>query len=216
MSEMTAFQGANLPTVTSIATALRAIQIDVGPSAMVLLKMDKTGHWTFGGDHTEVEDGAQWAVNPFSFTHGWIAWGKGEALGEKMVPMTQPLPEQGEAPAGAKKGWELQVGFCLKCLNGEDQGMEARFMTTSIGGKKAVQALAVQISEAIIKDQSRPVAVVKLATDSYTHKEYGLVHVPVFEVVSWRSMTGESAEAEAEPEGEAPAAEAPARRRRVG
>lgn len=215
MSEMIAFQGANLPAVQTLSTALRAMQIDVGPSAMVLLKMDKTGHWTFGGDHTEVEDGAQWAVNPFSFTHGWIAWGKGEMLGEKMVPMTQPLPEQGEPPAGAKKGWELQVGFCLKCLTGEDEGMEARFMTNSIGGKKAVQALAVKIAEAITKDQSKPVAVVELGTDSYTHKEYGLVYVPVFEVVSWRSMTGET-ETEPEPEGEAPATEAPARRRRVG
>jgi hypothetical protein len=37
--------------------------------------MDKTGHWVFGIDQTEIEDDSTWAVNPFSFVHGYIAWG---------------------------------------------------------------------------------------------------------------------------------------------
>ena len=80
MSNLVTFSTANLPSVTSLSTALRALEKDVGAAGVVILKMDKTGHWVFGADQTEVEDGSTWAVNPFSFVHGYIAWGDGEVL----------------------------------------------------------------------------------------------------------------------------------------
>ena len=92
MSNIVAFAGANLPAVSSLATSLRAIESDAGPSGVVILKMDKTGHWVFGADQTEVEDDSKWAINPFSFVHGRIAWGDGEVLGEKMTGVDMPLP----------------------------------------------------------------------------------------------------------------------------
>jgi hypothetical protein len=153
MSNITTFSGANLPSVKSLATALRTIEADVGGAGTVIIKMDKTGHWVFGADQTEIEDDSTWAVNPFSFVHGYIAWGDGEVLAEKMVNVSQPLPELEAAPPGAKKGWETQVGMSIKCLSGADTGMEARYTTTSVGGKKAVQALAVAIATQVDKDQ---------------------------------------------------------------
>ena len=39
----------------------------------------------FGADQTEVEDDATWAINPYSFIHGFIAWGDGEVLAEGRV-----------------------------------------------------------------------------------------------------------------------------------
>jgi hypothetical protein len=176
--------------------------------------MDKTGHWVFGADQTDVEEDSTWAVNPFSFIHGFIAWGDGEVLGEKMVSVSEPLPEMEAAPPNAKRGWESQIGMSLKCVTGEDKGMEARYTVTSVGGKKAVQALAVAIAEQVEKDQSKPVPVVRLKKDHYTHKSYGRIYTPVFEIVEFVSMDGKAEEAEA-PAEEAPAAEAaPARRRR--
>lgn len=210
MSNLTVFSQAGLPAVSSLSTALRAIAPDVG-SATVILKMDKTGHWVFGADQEEVEDDSLWAVNPFSFLHGFIAWGEGEVLGEKMVPVTQPLPEVDAAPPGAKRGWEPQVGFSLKCISGQDEGMEARYTTTSVGGKRAVQALAVEIASAVEKDQTKPVPVVKLGKDHYQHKSYGRVYTPVFDVQKWIGMDGD---APAEAEADAPAEE-PRRRRRA-
>jgi hypothetical protein len=209
MSNLVKFSGANLPSVTSLSTALRSIATDVGASTTAIIKMDRTGHWVFGADQTEAEADATWAVNPFSFVHGFIAWGDGEVLGEKLVPVTEPLPELEAAPHGAKKGWEPQTGLSLKCISGEDAGMEARFTTTSVGGRKAVQALAVEIAAQVEKDQSKPVPVVKLGKDHYTHKSYGRIYTPVFEVVEWVSMNGEAAPAEAE------AAPAAGRRRRA-
>jgi len=212
MSNLVSFKGANLPAVSSLTTALRALDTAAGPAGSVIIKMDKTGHWVFGADQTEVESDSTWAVNPFSFIHGYIAWGDGEVLGEKMVSVSEPLPEMEAAPPNAKRGWEAQIGLSLKCLSGEDKGMEARYTVTSVGGKKAVQALAVAIAEQVEKDQSKPVPVVHLKKDHYTHKSYGRIYTPVFEVVEFVSMDGKSDEPEAV---EAPAAEAaPAGRRR--
>jgi hypothetical protein len=219
MSNITTFSGANLPSVKSLATALRTIETDVGGAGTVIIKMDKTGHWVFGADQTEIEDDSTWAVNPFSFVHGYIAWGDGEVLAEKMVSVSQPLPELEAAPPGAKKGWETQVGMSIKCLDGEDKGMEARYTTTSVGGKKGVQALAVAIATQVEKDQSKPVPVVELGKEHYTHKSYGRIFTPVFKVLDWVSMDVEAQAEEAPKEIEAPVAEeaettAPARRRR--
>ncbi len=132
MSNAVGFANVNLPSVQSLSAALRSLDTGVS-SGSVILKMDKTGHWVFGADQTEVETGSLWAVNPYSFIHGFIAWGEGDVLGEKMVPITQPLPEMDDAPPMAKRGWETQVGMSLKCLDGEDKDMEVRFATTSVG-----------------------------------------------------------------------------------
>lgn len=205
---MSTFAVANLPPVTSLSTALRTLEQDVGPVGSVIIKMDKTGHWVFGADQTEAEEGAKWAVNPFSFIHGYIAWGEGEVLGEKMVSVAEPLPELDAAPPGAKRGWETQVGMSLKCISGEDEGMEARYTVTSVGGKRAVQALAVAIANQVDADQSKPVPVVLLKKEHYQHKSYGRIYTPVFEIVEWMGMDGEAKADDVEES-------QPARRRRV-
>ena len=215
MSNIVTFAGANLPAVASLSTSLRKLESTAGPSGIVILKMDRTGHWVFGADQTEVEDGSEWAVNPFSFVHGSIAWGDGEVLGEKMASVSEPLPELDVAPPGAKKGWETQVGMSLKCISGEDAGMEARFTTTSVGGKRAVQELAVAIATQVDKDQAAPVPVVTLGNEHYQHKSYGRIYTPAFAVLEWVSINGD--EPAPAPVVEA-AVEAPApagRRRRV-
>ena len=210
MSNVTVFGKANLPSVASLADSLR--NVASGASAgggSVILKMDKTGHWVFGADQTEVEDSATWAINPFSFTHGYIAWGDGDVLAEVAVPVSQPLPELDPAPAGAKRGWEMQLGMSLKCMSGEDKDMEARYTVTSVGGKKALQALALSIAAQVEKDQTKPVPVVQLRKEHYVHKSYGRIYTPVFEVVEWMGMDGPtetaSAQTPSEPDVEAPA-----------
>ena len=223
MSELVKFAGANLPSVKSLSSALRSIEADVGPSGMVILKMDKTGHWVFGADQTEVEDDSIWAVNPFSFVHGYIAWGEGTVLAETMAPVHDPLPETGPAPDGAKRGWEMQVGMSLACTNGEDEGMQARYTVTSVGGKKAVQALAIAIAEQVDANPDKPVPLVRLKKEHYQHKSYGRIYTPVFDITGWTSLDAGAASPEdggddqevEEQADEAVAGDAPRRRRRV-
>jgi len=213
-NELSKFGGAGLPSVKSLASALRSIESSGGAGGMAILKMDKTGHWVFGADQTEVEDDSLWAVNPFSFVHGYIAWGDGEVLAETMVSVSKPLPELDAAPPSAKRGWEMQIGMTLACTNGEDEGMQVRYSVTSVGGKRAVQGLAVAIAEQVDKDQDKPVPVVRLKKEHYQHKSYGRIYTPVFDIVKWSGMDAAPAEEDAA-EAEAPAEDAPRRRRRA-
>ena len=199
MSNIVKFGGANLPSPQSLSNALRSIEADVGPVGTVIIKMDRTGHWVYGADQTEVEKDTLWAVNPYSFVHGYIAWGTGEVLAEKMVNIADPLPELDPPPAGAQAGWQPQVGVSLKCLTGEDKGLEVRFATTSVGGKRSMHALAIKVADQADKDPSKLVAVVKLLSDHYPHKTYGKIYTPVFDVVEWISIDGEGAEDVAPP-----------------
>jgi hypothetical protein len=215
MSNLTTFSAANLPSVQALSTALQSLK-NIADVGIVILKMDKTGHWVFGADQTEVEDDATWAVNPFSFVHGYIAWGDGEVLGEKMVSVSQPLPELDAAPPNAKKGWETQVGMSMKCLSGEDKDLEVRYTTTSVGGKRSVQALAVAIATQVETDSSKPVPIVVLGKEHYSHKSYGRIYTPIFDIQSWVGMDADKTEKlEAPKEVEAIAeTPAPATRRR--
>lgn len=214
MSNLVAFKSAGLPSVQNLSSALRVAAQQAAPAGgTVILKMDRTGHWVFGADQDEIEPGSKWAVNPYSFLHGYIAWGDGQVLAEKLAPMVEPLPEVEAAPPGASKGWEMQVGFSLKCISGEDAGMEARYTVTSMGGKRAVQELALKVAEQADKDSSKIVPIITLGKDHYQHKSYGKIYTPVFAVQEWTSMNGPEAEAEADVE-EA-STEEPKRRRRV-
>ena len=191
-------------SIGAIAIALRKVA-PAAAAGTAILKMDKTGHWVFGADQTEIDSDSLWAVNPFSFVHGYIAWGEGEVLGEKMTSITSALPELEAAPAGAKRGWEEQVGLSMKCVSGEDEGLEVRYTVTSVGGKRAVQAMGIKIAERVDENPESPVPVVSLGKEHYMHKSFGRIYTPLFDVKKWIGMEGE---AKAEPE-------APARRRRA-
>ena len=211
-NNMAVFSNAGLPSITSLTTALRSLQDTSSGGGVLILKMDKTGHWVFGADQTEVQEGSQWAVNPFSFVHGFIAWGDGIVLAEKMTSVNNPKPELDAAPAGASRGWESQIGMSLKCLTGDDAGMEVRYSATSIGGRRGVTDLATALATQVDKDQTKPVPVVTLEKEHYQHKSYGRIFTPVFAVVSWMAM--DSAEAAAPAPAPAPAEEAPVATRR--
>ncbi len=108
-----------------MAKEYRTLKLEIlAETKQFLTDMNKSGK--------EVETGSLWAVNPYSFIHGFIAWGEGDVLGEKMVPITQPLPEMDDAPPMAKRGWETQVGMSLKCLDGEDKDMEVRLLNLAV------------------------------------------------------------------------------------
>ena len=209
-NNMAVFSNAGLPSVASLTTALRSLQEPSSGGGSIILKMDKTGHWVFGADQTEVQEGSQWAVNPFSFVHGSIAWGDGIVLAERMTSINNPNPELDAAPAGASRGWESQIGMSLKCLSGDDVGTEVRYSATSVGGRRGVTDLATALAAQVDKDQTKPVPVVTLEKEHYQHKSYGRIFTPVFAVVSWMAM--EPAEAAAPAVEEAPVA---TRRRRA-
>lgn len=194
------FENANLPTPEALVAALDNLKDSYGHASVAILKYDKTGRWVMGTDAELVGADSLWAINIFSFVHGLIAWGgdktasAGKLLGESLVKMTEAIPDPGKAPEDATLGWQTQLGFSLKCLEGEDEGQEVRFITQSKGGVRAVAELIGVISQHTKQDPSKPFPVVRLVNYDaknpatfYDHKNksYSRVFVPVFDIVEW-------------------------------
>jgi len=149
------------------------------------------GSWVFGADNTEVEAGSRWAVNPFSFRTGYVAWataklngGRREKLGEVMGSVDNPpaMPDVDHSARGGE--WQEQVGFDLICLDGEDQDLEVQYNNNSHGGKSAFGALFNEVGMRPSPEHCFPVVV--LESDSYHNKNWGkTVFTPIFKVVDW-------------------------------
>ena len=174
--------------------------------------MDKTGHWVYGADQTEIEPDSLWAVNPFSFVKGYICWGAqntssmGKLLGEVMATQFQKMPDMPEEIPDSN-GWELQMGFSMQCISGSDKGLAARFMSKTKGGVPEIQRLSLEIYQHGLEDPSTPIALVKLKSTHYNHPAgYGRIYNPSIEIVKYVSNETEPTVEEV--------AEAPVRRRR--
>jgi hypothetical protein len=214
------------PQVTSLSTDMlaklrrgiaesRASTALVGIGGKPLLRMLKSGSWVYGPSDEEVQEGSWWAINPLSILHGWVAWTnhtgatKNTMVGELLAPVFEPKPMRPQPV----DGWPFneQRVFELRCMNGDDVGVEVIHKSSSIGGMRAIDDLLKTQDAQLDADPAHPCLVVELLSGSYKHQKYGQIYTPEFKVVGFASMTGELAGQE---QIEAPAAEAaPARRR---
>ena len=224
-NEMINFGGnGGLPATASSLKALGTVVAAGGSDVADLMRLIREGYWVYGSDNIEVEEGSTWAINPFTFHHGYIAWKEGQVEGEHMTLVNNPAPSIANLPEVSKQ-WDFQLSLDLKCISGEDEGVESRYKTTSVGGKRAIGKLAQAIMVRADTHPDSVVPIVQLNVDSYTHKEYGKTFTPDIVIVGWMAMDGSGAESEevqteavqeveAEPEAQAePVAEAPRRRR---
>ena len=176
------------------------------------LKMDKTGAWVFGADELDVEEGVLFAVNPNSFSTGFIAWDDGSPLDEAMALITEPAVIYSALAVHTGVKWDAQIGFQLKCLSGLDEGTELLYKSTSKGGKSAFKELVNAVLTRAKAGETEIVPVVELLSSSYKHKKYGKIFTPVISVVRWMGMDGTPAEVEPEVEPEPELIEAPAKK----
>jgi len=212
-------------TTLANALALRSQSLSSGATGGPFIKLIQTGAWIYGADDLEVQEGSQWAVNPHSFSEGFIAWGVGEVIDERMALMTSTQPivksDLPEVPK-AEKGWQKQVGFIMVCLTGDDKGVQVSFKTSSAGGVKGVTSLIEAVVGQLGVDESKIQPVVILEESHYVHKDWDRkIYNPVFSVQSWMSVDSTEAPvteiarlAPAEPEKASSASSAVRKRRR--
>jgi len=188
---------ARRPAPAALKAALANVEKDL-IGGMTILKFAK-GDWTYGSTGTEVSKDSRWMVDPFSFIHGFIAWGHGRPVEEVTAPMTEALPKIGPPPqesledddkGNPGKGWQRLSGFSLKCISGPDKGTVARFTSSSDGGRKAIKVLLKEIEDQLEVDEYAYCPIVKLGTDFYMHpdKTVGKVKTPTFEVLEWSEV----------------------------
>lgn len=158
-----------------------------------ILKLGKDGVWRYGQTDTEVQEGAEWAINPTTFQKGFIAWAKEggtKPLGKQMQPiLLGDLPVREELPdVGAD--WSENIYFELTCLNGDDEGKTVQFTNSAMGAVEAFHTLVAHLIHQIETEPGKLVPIITLEHSGYQHsnRSYGIkgwVVKPVFEIVEW-------------------------------
>lgn len=172
-----------------------------------LLRMLKHGEWVYGQEDTEVQEGSLWAVNPLSIAHGWACWTdypasakkKNDLLGETMAPIYEPLPVRPAAMTGGDGvAYEFKASrsFQLRCMNGEDEGVEVMHKLGSVGGMRAFDGLIAEMQAQLASNPAYPCPVIELEVDSYQHKQWGKTFVPIFTLRGWADMNGNMSDQE--------------------
>lgn len=166
------------------------------------LRLLTDGVFVYGADNTEVQDGSNWAANPYTLQHGFACWDSDNSalLDEVMVAMNQPKPAVTDLP-DLGFAWRPQVALQLQCLNGDDEGVTVLYKGTSLGLQNAVKELTAKIIGQI-KSEEPFVPVLELMSDHYTHKKHGRTYTPALEIVEWISMDGQPAEEAEAPDDE--------------
>jgi len=160
-------------------------------NAVSFLKMSKFGDWVFGRENESV-NGNTVMIDPEGFVQGWQCWAdtdikgvqtelQGEVLGSLFGDLI-PCPTEQHKNT---QGWKALLG-----LSGVMDGRKLTYTATSDGGKKAVFKLLDEILAQGARDPDKPVAVVRLESDSYMHKntKRGEIFVPMFSVVKWMTV----------------------------
>ncbi len=160
-----------------------------------LLRLLRHGEWVYGQEDTEVLEGSLWAVNPLSIEHGYSCWSnydekgkKNELLGEAMAPIYEPKPLKPEPVNGFP--FNEQRSFKLKCINGDDAGVEVMHKLSSVGGMRAIDGLLADMQAQLATNPAFPCPVIELEVDSYQHTKWGKVFVPIFTLRGWADMNG--------------------------
>lgn len=181
----------------------------IGSGGKPFLRLLRHGVWVYGQEDMDVQEGSRWVVNPLSIQHGYSCWTKyddkrkNELLGEAMTPIWDAKPAHPEPINGF--GWGEQRSIELKCITGEDEGIEVTYKISSTGGMRAIDGLLSDMQSQLANNRAFPCPVLELEVDSYQHTSWGKVFVPELKLVGWADMNGNVM-----PEGGAKAVAAPA------
>ena len=197
-----------------VANIANSIQ-DAGgvASGLDFIGVNGDGKWSFGQQRTEVETGSFWAIDIRTLQHGYIAWPPAgqkdrKPLGERMVPANSALPALSSLP-DVGVPYQLQFGFEITCLDGEDAGQTMQYKNGSRGAKVMIQDLVNEVRKQARLDPEKLSPVVTLEIRDYFHPEWRkTIYEPVAKIHRWISydeydetLAGAAApESEPEPE----------------
>lgn len=193
----------NIPTTTGtlpatvdaavIAGVLAAAETMNTPGDIPILRICQSdglapGEWIYGQDDEEVSVDTLWAINPYTFMRGYIAWSDDfKLLGEEMASTNETpitLADMGPEPAGTQGGWKEQVGFQLVCRHGPDLNTAVLYKNSSFGARKAFKAIARALAAQQATGSNTLVPLVELTNEIYV-KGKKTYYNPIFKIVDW-------------------------------
>ncbi len=156
----------------------------------------RDGCWVYGADRIELSERSLWAVNPHSFQFGLMEWYNGEAGAELMVPAGVPysvneLALQFCNPDDATQHRiSPQISADVKCVSGENEGLQLTYKTSTKGGVDALNTLAQSIAGQGVANANLIVAIVTLTATHYLHRKHKRkTYVPVFKINHFDNLT---------------------------
>ena len=151
------------------------------------IKMNaRSGEWTIGTDALTLEQDSEWIVDPASFSTGYSAFDdNGQRVGEEMSLVMSEPPVDSKSLPKVNGAWERQIGFTVRCLNGEDKGEIGLINMRSKGGMSASATLLGKVVTLVQGGSETPVPVLHLGSSGYKHAKYGEIFNPVYDVARW-------------------------------
>lgn len=195
MTEKTNVPALGADFVTKLMTGIaesRATTIVAGGKPF--FRLSRSGIYIYGQNNEEMQEGSRWAVNLMSMSHGWSCWVDGgpghanELAGEVMVAMSQPKPPRPDEIDNTP--YKEQRSFEMRCMNGDDKGTEVVYKINSVGGMRAVDGLLASIYDQLATNPAFPCPVLTFTSESYAHKKWGEIFVPIFNIVGWCDLNG--------------------------
>ena len=158
---------------------------------MLQFKREGDGTWLHGQRRTVVEDGSRWAVNPMTFRRGYICFADKKVVGERLLPVSQPMPDPSELPDHGFP-WVQQWAVNLKCLDGADAGVEVVYKPTTVGGVQAIVGLVEEVRDRLNGKMhgGKVSPIVQLGKYDYSSTQYGRIWAPLLDVIAWMSLDG--------------------------
>lgn len=194
---------------------MKAAEVGTGPNGKDILRVDDhTGDISFGQDKRQVTENDVWAVNPLSFTHGWIAFHDSEVMStidgrpaditlslyDADLPAYEDLPEldyvppasNRRGPAEAAPDWREKLGVEMLCIEGPNEGAAIIWSPTSYGGRRTIAKLFEMVANQLDSDDPELcVPIGELFSDSYYNKRFKRdVHGIEFHFLEWDNMDG--------------------------
>jgi hypothetical protein len=181
---------------------------------MLQFKREGDGTYSYGRKRIVPEVGSQWAVNPLTFTYGYVCFDAANKPTERMVSVGQPKPDLATLPDTGSQ-WYEQWGVNLKCLNGAEAGVEVAFKMATVGGVKAIAGMLDLVRDRLNGGQhdGNIVPITLLEKDSYPHPQFGRVWEPILTLVGWMPLDGPAPAPNPVPPPPPPPVEQPRRRR---
>lgn len=219
MNAVTETKPSGLPSLASLKEGIAATAAGISVNTTggaPFLRLLKTGKWVFGQENLEIDPASLWGINPYTIQKGFVAWSdrkgaKNEPLAERFVGVTSPMPTdlpevRDDKNGGAVCTWKESYRFDMACCTGEDKGTVVLYNPTSYGGLKVCQEIMAKLVEHIDGGATDDIVpLVKMTSDSYTHKTYGQVINPIFDIVKWSTMDDMTTVEDEAPEAETPA-----------
>jgi hypothetical protein len=138
----------------------------------------KKGEYFIGDD--EIEAGHEYIAYPFDTMCGFARWEDDRVVEQRLGRIADKFHlEREDLPAD--EDWAEQR---VLPLEDADTHEVVAFVSSSFGGKKAINNLISATARAVKEGRGNATPLIRLAVGSFTSKEYGRIACPVFEIVN--------------------------------